>query len=132
MYKNIIIGNINATSYWDDEENGVRARLSVDRENFKTISADGYYYPDKNSSFDIDLTFDQADFKMLEVVTEGNLSNLKGQADGSLNISGTADKPVVKGDCEISNGAFLVDYLQTRYDFGGKISFEKDKIDLTM
>jgi hypothetical protein len=104
--------------------------LAVDRENFRTIAADGYFYPGAQSNFEIDLVFDQADFKMLEVVTEGNLSNLKGIANGKLHISGTPKTPVVTGSCEIVDGGFLVEYLQTDYDFNGKMLFKKDQISI--
>ena len=129
FYKNLLIGNINATSYWDEEEEGVRARVSVDRENFRTIAVDGYYYPLKEEQFDFDILFDQADFKMLEVFTEENLSNVKGAASGNVKFSGTAEKPVLTGTCEIKEGGFQVNYLQTTYDFGGKILLKKGEID---
>ena len=129
IYKDLLIGNINATSYWDEEKEGVRARVSVDRENFRTIDVDGYYYPLRKERFDFDISFDQADFKMLEVFTEENLSNVKGAASGKVNFSGTAEKPVLTGTCEIEEGGFKVNYLQTTYDFGGKILLEEGEID---
>ena len=130
IYKDIEMGDVSVTSYWDPDKEGVRARMYVDRENVKTINLDGYYYPGLESSFDFDLEFDGADFKMLEVITEGNLSDLEGAANGKLNISGDLEKPVVVGNCEIVEGTFLVDYLQARYNFGGNIIFKNGIIDL--
>ncbi|MCP4460533.1 MAG: hypothetical protein GY816_21300 [Cytophagales bacterium] len=128
LYKDILIGNINGTSYWDEDKEGVRARVSVDRENFRTIELDGYYYPLKEEQFNFDVSFDQADFKMLEAFTEENLTDVKGAASGKIKLYGSGHEPVLSGTCEIEEGGFKVNYLQTNYEFGGKILFEKNKI----
>ena len=130
LYKNILIGDIKATSYWDEEEEGVRACVSVDRENFKTIRVDGYYRPLIEEQLDFKISFDQTDFKTLEAFTDDNLTDVKGTASGNIKLTGTPLKPVLDGNCEIEDGSFTVDYLQTNYQFGGEVVFREDAIDL--
>ena len=129
FYKDARIGDIKVTSYWDEEEEGIRARVSVDRENFKTIRVDGYYRPLIEEQLDFRISFDQADFKMLEAFTNDNLADVTGIASGDIKLTGTPLRPVLDGDCVIEDGSFMVNYLQTNYQFGGKVVFQKDEID---
>lgn len=129
LYEEVEIGNINGISYWNEEVEGVRTRIFVDRENFKTIEIGGYYYPLKKEQFDFDISFDQINFKVLEAFTSEVLSEVRGSASGEVTFTGTLEKPILTGVCEIEDGGFKVNYLQTDYDFGGKVLFEKNKID---
>jgi hypothetical protein len=132
IYKDFLIGDLRGTAYWDDLIEGIRTKVTVDRENVETISLDGHYFPNsKTEQLDFRLAFDHADFKILEVFTADNLSNLKGFANGNIRINGTLDKPELDGYCDISEGRMKVNYLGVTYNFGGRIAFLKERIDFS-
>ncbi len=130
IYKNLPVGNIQGNSYYDNQLEAISAKLSVERENVRTISIGGHYFPERVDKLDFTLTFDQADFKLLEFVTEGNLSDVSGYASGELAIKGPTDKPVVTGFCSLADAKFKVDYLGTIYNMNGRIDFKKEEISL--
>ncbi len=129
-YKDNLIGDIRGSARYDVENEGVDSRLTVARENFETITLEGYYFPERDEQLDFTLLFDQADFKMLEVVTEGNLSNLKGTASGDLKIKGNSSAPEISGYVDLKDIGYKVDYLQTIYEMNGRILLQKDLITL--
>ncbi|MEQ9230389.1 MAG: translocation/assembly module TamB domain-containing protein, partial [Cyclobacteriaceae bacterium] len=128
VYKNLTVGDIRGNSYYDNELHAINARLSVERENVRTISIGGHYFPERTDQLDFILTFDRADFKLLEFVTEGNLSDVSGSASGELKIMGPTEKPVVTGYCSLTDAKFKVDYLGTVYNMNGRIDFKKEEI----
>lgn len=130
VYKEIIIGDIRGTSHYDLDKRGISAWLSVARENFRTINVDGIFYPEAEEQLDFTVKFDQADMKMIEVFTTGNLSDVRGAASGQLAIRGSTSQPQVQGGITVRDGRFKVDYLQTVYDFGGKIDIYPRQINI--
>lgn len=130
IYQDNLVGNVRGRTFYDLDKKGINAWLSVERENVKTITASGYFYPERTEQLDFDVVFDRADFKMLEVVTTGNLSKLSGTASGKMKISGAANAPLITGHCEIQDAGFKVDYLGTYYEMVGTIQFRPERIEL--
>lgn len=131
VYKNIKVGDIRGNSFYDKDLEAINARLSVERENVRTISVSGLYYPERRDQLDFTLSFDHADFKLLEFATAGNLSDVSGSASGELKIQGPSDTPSVTGYCTLEDAKFKVDYLQTVYSMNGDINFKRNEIRLS-
>lgn len=128
LYRDVQMGNMNGTYYWDTDKEGVKVKISVDKEHVRAITIDGYYFPDKVEPFAFDISLDQADFQVLETFTDEQLTNVKGTASGNVRLTGSWKKPVLSGTYEINDGSLKVNYLQANYKFDGEIFFEKDQI----
>lgn len=123
------VGNIDGNSQWDPKQKRIYSRVTVNRENFKSIDLKGYYYPLKEKNqLDLDLNFDQADLRLLQPFFSAQTSNLSGFAQGSVKVSGTPSDPLTFGDCVVSEGKVKVNYLNTSYSFAGDLKFQPDLI----
>lgn len=76
------------------------------------------------------IKFKEAEFKLLEPYLTGVFSNLGGQLEGEINITGTIKEPVLVANLVTNNIKLKVDYLQTSYTIPGKnnIQIEPDWI----
>ncbi|MEQ9405501.1 MAG: translocation/assembly module TamB domain-containing protein [Cyclobacteriaceae bacterium] len=122
-----LFGDIRGTARWNPRLKNVYSKIEVERENFKSISLSGNYFPLKEKEqLELDLIFEEADLKMLEPLLKEEVSDLSGKAKGNLVITGNLTKPVIIGSCEVSEGKVRVKYLNTFYTFGGNVMFEPD------
>ena len=129
-YKENLIGDIKGKAFYHLEKDGISAEFSVARENFEAISMKGYYYPEKSEQLDFVLSFDNADFKMLEVVTEESLSDLDGQANGEIKIKGSTEAPKITGFIDLEDIQYKIEYTQSVYNMNGTIFLEEEEIEL--
>ncbi|SNS81001.1 Family of unknown function [Ekhidna lutea] len=130
-YDDLEIGDVNGTSRWDPLKESIYTKVSVQRADVSAINVEGYYFPLKSSEqLDFSITFDEADLRMARPFVEANFSSFSGYANGSLKLSGSIAKPNVVGNCKIQNGNLTVDYLNTNYNFEGRIDFDANQIKL--
>ncbi len=117
-----LVGSIEGSSEWDPGSKSIYTNVKVDRENFREIELEGYYYPlNKQDQLDFTLSFDQADLRLAQSFLQDNISNLKGFASGNLKLTGSVEEPQAIGGCTISGGEMTVNYLNTHYLFDGAI-----------
>jgi hypothetical protein len=128
VYKKDTLGILSTTTSYDQatELLSLDARLESNNQS-EVLSANGTIDFAHKQALKILLSLNQTDVKVFEPILEGFMSNLKGQATATINVTGTASDPVIKGDITFNNTYFTVDYLKTRYHFnhtftlGGKI-----------
>lgn len=123
------VGSINGNSEWDPGTERIYSKVTVNRENFKSIDLSGYYYPLKEKDqLDLDLNFDQADLRLLQPFFSEQTSNLSGYAQGNIKVTGSLLKPLTNGKCIVQQGKVRINYLNTLYTFNGDLTFKPDQI----
>lgn len=130
-YDDLDIGDVSGSSRWNPSNQSVYTKVEVERENVNAIEVEGYYYPLKEKDqLDFDLKFDDADLVMAQPFLEANFSNIGGTASGSLKLTGNVVNPSVVGNCRIQNGTVTINYLNTNYNFEGRVDFDPKSIRL--
>ena len=129
FFDELKIGDISGSSKWDPSKESIYSEVQVERENFNAMEAKGYYYPlREKGQLDFDVTFEKAELKMGQPFLAENFSEIDGTANGKLKISGSTLTPRVVGSCRIKDGNVIINYLNTRYRFNGKIDFDPSEI----
>lgn len=108
-----------------------------------SVSASGTVSFDKKSGAGLDgsVVFTNASVSWASPFLTGVFSNLAGKVNGTINVSGSSEKPVVNGSLMLSDGAMKLDFMgcsytipkavvgitNTRIDFGRTQIFDADK-----
>ncbi|MEP0987322.1 translocation/assembly module TamB domain-containing protein [Ekhidna sp.] len=128
-YDEIQLGDVRGSSNWNPSNQSIYTKVDVERQDVNTIEVEGYYYPlAESEQLDFDIKFDEADLKMGQPFLQENFSNISGLATGSLKLTGSVEKPKVIGNCNISDGSVLINYLNTFYVFDGGVDFNSSSI----
>lgn len=127
--EDFLIGNVFGISKWDNTNSRLALNLDLVQNSKKKIEITGLYYP-KNEFDQLDLKakFDSANLKIAEPFLRKNFTELDGFASGQFSIQGNVNYPILKGKGNITNGKVLVNYLNTKYDFNGNLTFEENEI----
>ncbi|MEW5845392.1 MAG: translocation/assembly module TamB domain-containing protein [Bacteroidota bacterium] len=121
------VGNVKFISTWHGAENRINLHLSNQRADTLTLLAKGDYFTD-NGSFKFDVNINQAKLNVIAPLLEGNVSSIHGRINGSLKITGNADKPIIDGSVGFDNAGLTIDFLQTHYTFNDKIAINNSNI----
>lgn len=127
-FDRFLLGNLDLKADWEKEQELLDISLSVFREDLKAISLEGYYAPSLEDQLSLVLSLDKADISFLEPFMTGLFSQIEGQANGQVRISGALNGPIVQGTGQVSNGSMRFDYLNTFYRFEGGIAFTENEI----
>ncbi len=126
------VGNLQGRSEWDRERDGIFLDYKIERKSINTIRLAGYYLPQaKKNQLELTASFDDANLGIVAPLFEGLFSNMKGFADGAIDISGNLDSPKLKGEAKIRQGLFKFDYLGTSYSYDGSIQMDDESITLS-
>lgn len=101
---------------------------SMHRGVIKTVSYKGYVSTKGDLNIHADLN--KVRMKIIEPFVKDILSEVRGDISGVLDITGTTDKPLAEGKITIQKASFVVDYLQTRYNFTGDILVTNNSFDV--
>jgi len=71
---------------------------------------------------DVDLGFNTFDLSPLNPLLDGILSNIRGEANGNVKVSGNLIKPQINGELIVKNGGLGIPYLNVDYDFNSDAS----------
>lgn len=124
-----LIGDITGYSNWQAAEKTLLMDYLVRRKDEDIIKLQGTYEPgNKENSLDLSADLRKTNLIIAEPFLSSIFSDMKGAVDGKFKISGNLNRPIVTGTGEITNGGIRINYLNTFYDFTGKISFNQDKI----
>jgi hypothetical protein len=126
-----VFGDINATADWMENEQHLNLNIDVLRDNFKAINIVGNIKPpteDRKEIISLLAHFNSADLGFISPVLKGVMSEISGTVTGSLKISGSLRDLRLKGEADVEDGKFKVDYLGALYTFSDKIYFTEDQI----
>lgn len=128
------VGDVMASAKWYEPNESIFVNMEVfndfvGKDKHESVGVVGFYYPNKKrNNLKFDMFFD--DFKLETVSPFINtvVNRVNGYASGNLNIRGTLNEPMVRGNVSLKNAGCQVNYLNTYYTINDKISLEADKI----
>lgn len=96
------------------------------------LTAKGYYVSNPTtSSFDLSANFDPLNLQAIEPLSFGQLQKVEGRATGTLKISGTFEKPVIRGTISFREASFKSTYLNSSFTLKNEsITFNEQGIRL--
>jgi TamB, inner membrane protein subunit of TAM complex len=127
--KKYVIGNIELEASMPDPDQPLKLELNAYLRNdqpFMTLL--GTIDLNNKNALSLKLNLRSTELKTAEYFVKDNLSDLSGTATGKLLISGTLNKPIIKGEVSILKGSMKVNYLGTYFTFSDKIYFDPFRI----
>lgn len=130
----IILGSARVLSAWDNVNNSAFIKTQIIRQGNsfkgKIFSLDGFYYPYRDSAnLDMKVSLNHFELKSINPFISEYISQLKGVANGELNLLGTTANPTLTGFVNLKRTSLVVNYLNTRYSFEQKLVFHNNYID---
>ncbi|MBX9851980.1 MAG: translocation/assembly module TamB, partial [Cytophagaceae bacterium] len=125
------IGNIIGTSNWDGEKRQLNIDMDVLRENFVTISLDGYIKPQtgaEREELNFIASLQNADLEILSPLIKEIMSDVSGKVTGDFTVKGTFKDIKLSGKGDVKKGQFKIDYLGTTYFFNDDIYLTENEI----
>ncbi|MDR0546020.1 MAG: translocation/assembly module TamB domain-containing protein, partial [Dysgonamonadaceae bacterium] len=120
-------GQMNLLGRWNDEKQNVEMKGQVVKNDSSFVDVDGYIDP-MNETLSILFDAHHTDVLFLRPFLDHIIKDLSGQATGPIRLLGSLNDPTVEGKAWIDNGAFGIEFLNTRYSFSDWITFKTDEI----
>jgi hypothetical protein len=111
-----LVGNGQLLSRWDNDKKRIAFDLKTYRDRITPFHMFGNYKP-ASKEIDMNLALSGMRIHLLQSFWKDNLSDVKGLAYGSINLSGTLSEPLTNGHIGVRDGAFTVNLTKTRYYF---------------
>lgn len=126
--KNQLVGDINVHSEWIKQTKSIALQGDLIYKGNKTFDFIGDYYTElKKNNLDFNLFFDHTDIQFTNAFMNPEvMSDIKGLLNGTLQVSGTPDEPVLEGTVALLAGSAKIDLLGTHFGVDGEISADKD------
>ena len=122
------LGKTLSSAQYNSDLQRIDLEGSMHRGVIKTVSYKGYVSTKGDLNIHADLN--KVRMKIIEPFVEGILSEVRGDISGMIDITGTTEKPLAEGKITLQKASFLVDYLQTRYNFTGDIIVTNNSFDI--
>lgn len=125
------LGNAAIDFRFFDEKKMIVAEAVVDRGGTRNIEVKGrYYILDTTDSLHFEFDFHKTNITAFSGYARGLVSDIRGKATGKVTLSGPVDALLLTGKMRLQQTSFLVDYLNTRYNFSEEIEFTRNRIEL--
>ncbi len=120
-------GQTQIYSRWIESINAIQLEASTLRNNQRTINISGNYYPEENNIM-FNIVLDKLGLNVLNPYLSGFASDISGQSDGTVLVTGTLNKPVFNGSLYMQDAAMNIDYIKTRYNFTTEAFVENNSL----
>ena len=125
-----LVGNIIAFSEFDNNKSQFDVNLKINRNGIETVKIDGFLKPEEEiDQYDLDATFTETNLNLIEPFFEEYISDVSGQLNGKLKISGEFDNPIINGSGKTDKGEFTIDYFKTHYNLAGEVVLNNNYMD---
>ncbi len=127
------LGNARILSTWNNTDNSAFIKAQVVRSGnagrAKIIGLSGFYFPYRDTaSLDLSMDFKRLKLQAINPFFNDYVSHLEGQASGEMTLKGSVKNPSLEGFVDIHRASLVVNYLNTKYSFHQRITFDKNKI----
>jgi hypothetical protein len=127
-----LVGNLIAYSEYDNFREQFDVNLNVNRKGIQTMLVEGNVIPgNKDQQLDLNASFTDANINLIEPFFEDYISDVAGDLNGKLKISGPITSPIIQGSGITEDAQFTIDYLKTHYALSGEVIFEDNHIDFS-
>ncbi len=133
-YKGDTLGNINLLA--KNENNTTSVDLGI-KSRRNDIDVQGTITQTTNTALDLNAKINSLDIATIQAYTANQLSELDGELTGQFKVTGTVEDPDIKGNLNLNEVAFRVNYIGTKYFISDEtidftrtgLSFNNFKID---
>lgn len=120
LVDDFLFGNITGNNVWDPITRRFNLEFFIDRLENRIVNCKGFYNPsDKESPLLITASFNKANLRIFEPFIDDIFSQFQGTLTGAYKVSGTLNEPKLSGEGQVENGAMMINYLRTVYQFKG-------------
>jgi hypothetical protein len=125
-----LVGNVIAFSEYDNNQKHFDVNLNVNRNGIQTVLVEGYLKPEETTDqYDLDATFTNTNLNLIEPFFEKYISDVSGQLNGEVKVSGQFDNPIISGQGSTEEGRFTIDYFKTTYQLDGSVILDNNFMD---
>ena len=126
------LGDAELKSTWNTDQS-VFINLSLQKRGskgeYKPLFLEGYYFPNSSEGqLDMDLSMRNMSLSFLKPFLDSFVSDLEGQATGEINLKGTIEKPILKGQLDLARTQFRIIYLNTLYSLSGTMYLDNQML----
>ncbi|MGD9976802.1 MAG: translocation/assembly module TamB domain-containing protein [Bacteroidales bacterium] len=121
------VGNVVFTSAWQNSDKKMVLNLSNEYRDTVTLAARGSYFTE-NGNLDFSVDINRIKLLHLAPLLAGGVSDLNGNINGKLRLTGTTQKPLLNGYINLTNSRLKVDFLNTMYTLNDKLEIENSDI----
>jgi hypothetical protein len=117
------VGDVFVQSQWNKGSESIRLLGDMIYRGNQTFAFQGNYFTDrKENSLDLYLNFDNTDIQFVNAFMDPEvISNIKGQLQGNLKVTGEPDDPKLDGRLNLVNGNAKMELLGVNYGFNGQV-----------
>ncbi|WP_341228185.1 hypothetical protein [uncultured Arcticibacterium sp.] len=126
VYKDILVGDVNAVIDWDRFLGKVKIDSKIEREGIKILDVVGTYDPNSTNGMNLTADLDNANLIILGTFVDNIFSDLGGYANGELSITGGPRDPIVRGDVKIDDGRLKINATGSYLYFSDIIKFTEE------
>lgn len=121
------VGDIYVQSEWDEEKNSVSARGDLIYMGNQTFNFEGDYYLKKEEeNLDFDLFFEYTDIQFTNAFIDPDvMSEIRGILNGTIDLTGTVENPVLDGNVDLLGGSVFIDLLGVHFGVDGPIEVDE-------
>jgi hypothetical protein len=129
VINNDTIGNVAIGSMWNTHKEciDITSRISFNNRLYSSIY--GYIFPESNK-IGADVDIKNLKMKIIEPLLTNIVSDIYGELNGTMKISGTVTSPYISGKLSLDSVGLTVDYLQTRYVLNSNIDITGTTINI--
>lgn len=128
-YADYEFGNLRGVGEWDQFSNQLLIDAQLMKNTKRIFNMTGAYKPRlASNNLNLKAVFNQTELKAIEPFSDGLISEVSGTAQGTVLIKGTLDAPILDGSLMVDKGRVKVEYLQSAFTFGDKVTFSESEI----
>jgi hypothetical protein len=129
MFSGKELGNLNVTSVWSGERNGLILRAALNRTDHLQSTVSGFILPEKDS-VSITANIRDVELKWLQEIMEGTLFGLSGSVNADVKVAGKISNPAINGIVYFNNAKIGINKLNSLYSINDSIYLSSDLIEL--
>ncbi len=128
VYNGTKIGESVAVSTTWNERERVSFAGTISNNSLKTVDLYGNIYPKGDQNLDINIEMTETELNAVQPFIVGIVSDIAGQADATLKLTGSFAKPQINGVIKFNKVALTVDYLKNRLTIDDNVFITSNKI----
>ena len=118
-----LLGSFDATISGNESLTNYKVDATIKNDIDKSFSAKGdISVSGRKASIDVAINLNKFDLFPLNPLLDGVLSNIRGKANGKIQVVGDLKKPDINGDLILNNGGLGIPYLNVDYAFNNNSS----------
>ncbi len=119
-----LLGDVSVSSNYDTGNKKLFLHGGLSRDDFDILGFEGTYTFGAESPLDGQVIFDQFNLEVVNVLGLTDITDFSGEANGRVAVSGSLEKPVMKGFIDFQDAMVRIDYLNVFFKFSDRLRIE--------